>query len=132
VGQVLDAYALIALLAAEPAEPAVKRILRQGQATMPAVNLAEALDALERREGIAEGELRQLIEPLPIRILPLTEPIAWTSAALRARHYHRRRRAVSVADCVLVASAGKGDQIVTNDPALIEMARAEDLEVVEP
>jgi predicted nucleic acid-binding protein len=131
VGAVLDAYALIALLAKEPAEPAVKRILRRGAATMPSVNLAEALDHLERRERIAEQELRELIEQLPIRVLPLTEPVAWNAAALRARHYDRRRRAVSIADCVLVASAGAGDEVVTNDPAVLDMARAELVKVVE-
>ncbi len=131
MGTLLDAYALIALLAKEPAEPEVKRLLRAEDASMPSVNLAEALDYLERREGIGAEDLRALIEPLPIRVLPLSESIAWDAAALRARHYRRRGRAVSIADCVLVASAEHGDAIATNDPAVLEIARSEGKNVLE-
>jgi predicted nucleic acid-binding protein len=96
---------------------------------MPSVNLAEALDVLERRERLDEETLRGLIEQLPVRVLPLTQPLAWQAGALRARHYDRRRRAVSIADCVLVASAQAGDELATNDPAVLEMAREEGVPV---
>jgi predicted nucleic acid-binding protein len=129
VGTLLDAYALIALLAQEQAEPEVKRLLRRGDVAMPSVNLAEAIDYLERREKIAEEELRPLIEQLPFEVLPLDEPTAWSAARLRARHYHRRRRPVSLADCVLVASSKAGDEVATNDPAVLDMARDEGVKV---
>ena len=131
MGTLLDAYALIALLAQEPAEPEVSRILRRGDASMPSVNLAEVLDHLERREGLDEDRLRDLIDQLPIEVVPLSEPLAWHAAALRARHYHRRRRPVSIADCVLVASAERGDRVATNDAAVFEIARAEGISVLE-
>jgi PIN domain nuclease of toxin-antitoxin system len=48
----LDAFALIALLRDEPAADEVETILRRGEAAMSAVNLAEALDVLQRVDGI--------------------------------------------------------------------------------
>jgi hypothetical protein len=51
--------------------------------------------------------------------------------SLRARHYHRTKRPVSLADCSLIACAGTGDSIATLDAVLIEMARDEDIAVVD-
>ena len=81
--------------------------------------------------NIAGKELRTLVGQLPIAIVPLTEPIAWGAAELRARHYHRRRSPVSIADCVLVASAEAGDRVATKDSAVLEMACAEGVAVLE-
>jgi uncharacterized protein with PIN domain len=125
VGPVLDAYALIALLADEPAAETVEELLRQGTATITSINLAEALDVLERRDRIPEEELRKMLNGLPLRVVPASESDAWAAARLRARHYHRRTRAVSIADCFLIAAAGDGDAVATADQSVLETARAE-------
>jgi len=131
VGAVLDAYALIALLGDEPAAARVEDLLERGQATIAAINLAEALDVLERRERIPAEALREALEGLPLRILTAAEPEAWRAASLRARNYHRRRRPVSIADCFLLAAAEVGDAVATGDAALLDAARAEGIEVVD-
>lgn len=130
MGTVLDAYAVIAFVGEEPTAEKVEHLLRSGEAAIAAVNLAEALDVLERRDRVPEDALRALLEPLPLAVLPVDETLAWRAARLRARHYHRRRRRVSVADCVLVAAAGPGDAIATGDRSVIEMAVEEGVETV--
>lgn len=45
---------------------------------------------------------------------------------LRARHYHRQRMAVSLADCVAAAAAlTQRQNLATSDPSLAAMVRAE-------
>jgi rRNA-processing protein FCF1 len=61
---------------------------------------------------------------------PVDESVAWRGALLRARHYHRSTSALSLADCVLVASAGPDDSIATADPAVATAARAEGIDVI--
>jgi PIN domain nuclease of toxin-antitoxin system len=46
---VLDAYALIALLAGEPAADEVGRLVAEKATAVPAPNLTEAVDRLARR-----------------------------------------------------------------------------------
>ena len=53
------------------------------------------------------------------------------AGTLRARHYHRARCAVSLADCVASATAiMHGRPLATADPALAELLRAEHGEIV--
>jgi hypothetical protein len=47
-----DAFALLAPLGEEPAADNVEALLRRGDAAITAVNLAEALDVLQRVQGI--------------------------------------------------------------------------------
>jgi uncharacterized protein with PIN domain len=131
VGSVLDAYALVALLADEPAANEVERLLRKGAGKITSINLAEALDVLERRDGIPESALRDALDSLPVQVLPASASDAWRAAELRARHYHRRQRPVSIADCFLVAGAEPDDAVATADAGVLDMARAEGLKVVE-
>jgi predicted nucleic acid-binding protein len=56
--------------------------------------------------------------------------VACHAAEIRARHYHRSSRPISLADAVLVASARQGDQIATADPDVLAVADAEGLELV--
>jgi rRNA-processing protein FCF1 len=45
---------------------------------------------------------------------------------LRARHYHRTRRAVSMADCVAAAATRlRDDALATSDPLLLGMCQDE-------
>jgi len=100
---------------------------------MPTIQLAETVDVLGRR-GIDPLRSREVIgtligEAIATLIL-LTEPFAWRAGELRLRRYHRTRRAVSLADCILVASTGPGDGVATLDADLATMAREEGVEVV--
>jgi predicted nucleic acid-binding protein len=132
VSVLLDAFALIALLAEEPAAADVEAILRRGRATVPAINLAEAFDVLQRVERISRERIDELVAPLlaeSIAVLAVDEPLARSAADIRARRYHRTRAPVSLADCVLVAAADPADELVTADVPLIAVARQEGLRV---
>lgn len=130
----LDAYALVAFLADEPARPEVAEILR-GSCVMSTVNLAESLDVLGRVHGIGEGELRGLVGPLlaeeALRVEPPADDDAWLVARLRRRYYDRSARELSLADCFLLATATRlGASVATADPAIAETARDESLHLV--
>lgn len=56
----VDAFALIALLRDEPAAGEVEGLLRRGEAAVTAINLAEALDVLERVDGVPRARLDEL------------------------------------------------------------------------
>lgn len=125
----LDAFGLVAMLAREPAAPAVRDLLRGGGVAMMAVNLAEALDVVGRSSAdVSEQELHRAVDPLlagTITVVSVTARHAWTAARLRRRHYRRRDSAVSIADCLALAGCGLGDQLATADPALLAMADVE-------
>jgi uncharacterized protein with PIN domain len=129
---VLDAYPLIALLRAEPAADEVEAILREGNAAMSAVNLAETLDVLERRFAVPNSDLRSALGQLisaGLEVRGVSEPQAWRAAELRARRYARQRCELSLADCFALSSVGEGDRLATADRPLAEAARAEGLAV---
>jgi predicted nucleic acid-binding protein len=130
----LDAYALIALVADEPAAEEVVAILRGGQARVVVVNMAEAVDISRRAHGLSGEEVRAALEPLLLgRVLsPVVsnEPHAWLAAEIRAQHYNRRAEALSIADCFLIAHAvTDGGPIATADEPLATVARGMDLGV---
>jgi predicted nucleic acid-binding protein len=132
VSILLDAFALIALLADEPAADEVEALLRGGEAAITAVNLAEALDVLQRIQGIPRERLQELTTPLVgerMRLLPIDERIARDAADIRARRYHRTRAPVSLADCILLAATGESDALATADGPLIRVAEAENVQV---
>ena len=116
----LDAYGLIALLPDEPAAQEVETILRRGDAAITAVNLAEALGVVQRIEKIHGGRLAELTMPLVgdrMTLIPITEQIARDAAAIRARRYHRTRVPISLAERILLAATGPGDQLAAQrDP----------------
>ena len=132
----LDAYALVAVLTDEPAAAEVEHVLRGAPAVrVVTVNLAEAVDVSQRVVGLPNDEVRRALEPLflsgGVTAVPSAEEEAWLAGRLRARHYDRKLRALSIADCLLVAHAVASDEeIVTADPALAAVARAEEVGVV--
>lgn len=133
MGIVLDAYPLVALLGDELGAEEVAQVLRRDDVAMTAVNLAEALDVLERLHGVAQSELRTLVEPIlgeRVRVLPVSEGMAWRAASLRATHYQRNEAALSLADCVFLAAARPGDELATSDRAVARAARVEGIDVV--
>jgi len=129
----LDAYALVAFLADEPARGEVEGLLRES-CVVTTVNLAESLDIVGRVHGIDEDELRHLVDPLIGDALTVDTPPeddAWSAAAIRRRHYDRATRELSLADCFLVAAALRLESAVaTADPAVASTAREESLEVI--
>jgi predicted nucleic acid-binding protein len=54
--------------------------------------------------------------------IPLSVEIAREAAEIRARHYHRTARPLSLADCVLLASGAAGDRLATADPHVLSVA----------
>ena len=117
---VLDAYALEAYLndevmAADIVEPL---ILSGQQVLITGVNLAEALDRMIRVNGADREELESDLIGLGLTVSGVDAQMAFDAASLRAGHYHRARRAVSIADCCAAA-------LVTSDPALLALVHEE-------
>ena len=130
---VLDAYALIALRLDEPAAEDVERILRSGDAAITSVNYGEALDRLVRARGLPEPRVRAVFEALldtSLRRIDVGFLVVETAVRLRAKHYHRERRPLSLADCICVASAGSDGAVATADEAMLAMAEAEGIRTV--
>lgn len=128
----LDAYALVAFVADEPAAGEVERLLRADRCGLTTINLAEAVDVARRVHHLPEEDLREITEPLleEISVVRPSQPQAWRSADLRARHYDRRLSPLSIADCFLLAAAGPDDAVATADPVVAEVARVERIEVI--
>lgn len=128
---VLDAYALIAFLVRGPATPQVRVLLREGNCAIATANLVEVLDVSQRIHGLPIARAMEVIDPLFERSLvtkPLDMAVARRAAEIRAAHYHRSDRPISLADAVLIASAQQGDQIATADPDVLAVAEAEGVE----
>ena len=124
----LDAYALIAFLVGGPATEQVRTILRNGDTAVATANMVEALDVSQRVYGLPIRRAVEILEPLlegPLSAVSLDLSIAERAAEIRAGHYHRSTRPISLADAVLVASAKPGDVIATSDPDVLAVAAAE-------
>lgn len=129
---VLDAYAVIAYLRGEGSADEVAGLMRQG-CVLASVNAAEVVDQLVRVWGRdaddVEGDLA-LLGHAGMRVHTLDAELALAAGRLRAGHYHRRDRAVSMADCVAAAAALElGLALATSDPALAALLRVEGGEV---
>lgn len=129
----LDAYPLIAFLIGGPTSTAVRALLREGDAAITTANLAEALDVAQRRYALPVPRTMEFLDPLlggPLTPVALDVPIAVRAGAIRAQYYDRAKSALSVADSILIASAGPADRIVTPDPAVLAVAATLGLETV--
>jgi predicted nucleic acid-binding protein len=129
----LDAYALIAFLVGGPATREVRSILREGDAGVATANLVEVLDVSQRVYGVPTSRTLETLEPLlegPLTAVVLGFSVARRAADIRARHYHRSARPISLADAVLIGSAESGDRIATADPDVLAVAEAEAIESI--
>jgi len=129
----LDAYAVLALALDEEAASQIEEIVRSGNVAVTATNYFEATDRLVRGSGWSPHETSERFALLfgnLVDVVPVDAAVAWHGALLRARYYHRTTCAVSLADCVLLASAGPEDCIATADPAVAAVARAEGLGLI--
>lgn len=129
---ILDAFAVIALLKGEPAADAVRGIIERGGCALTTLGVAEILDHLVRVVGVSDEEavldVAQLDLDTPIGLDDVTATMA---ALLRARHYNRKSRAVSLADCVVAQVARTTDTAVaTSDPHLLDLCQEESIEVI--
>jgi predicted nucleic acid-binding protein len=125
---VFDAYALVAFLVGGPAMERVRAILREGDAAVAIANLAEALDVSQRLYGLPIARATELLDPLleeSLAPIPLDPARARRAAEIRSEHYDRSSRPISLADSVLLASAGQEDQIATSDPDVLAVAASE-------
>jgi predicted nucleic acid-binding protein len=87
--------------------------------------LAEVVDKLIRRHGIDPGRLAERLGALideSISVLSVDARTAWRAGEVRAAHYNRKTTALSLADCVLLATAGPEDEIATSDRAVAATA----------
>jgi predicted nucleic acid-binding protein len=101
-------------------------ILSGQQVLITGVNLAEVLDRMLRVNGADRDELESDLVALGLTVSGVDGPMAFDAASLRAAHYHRSRRAVSIADCCAAALALDRDApLVTSDPALLALVHDE-------
>lgn len=129
----LDASALLSLLLGQPAETEVSALLQRGNCAIPAPCLTEVVDKLIRKHRVDPGAVSERLGPLIDETIPVvsTDPrIAWRAGELHAAHYDRRTAALSLADCILLATAGPDDEIATSDATVIATAGKLGIDVV--
>lgn len=114
---VLDSYALLAYLRAEPGGDEVKGLLEEvqkGQAEiyLSLINLGEVAYIVERRRGTAVAdEVIERVHSLPVLITDVDEERVLDAAHIKANH------AISYADAFAVALAKELDApVITADP----------------
>lgn len=126
---VLDACAVLAYLRKESTAGAEVRDLLRSPTWLSAVNHAEVVDRLVRLFAWPVDDVEvdlALLTRAGMQIVPMDADCAVLAGRLRATHYHRERRAVSLADCFAAATALRaGLPCATSDPALAAMVRAE-------
>jgi len=130
---ILDAYAVLALLKGEAAAPQVRDLLRtDAPPRLTALGIAEVIDHLVRVCRADEDDAALDLAQLGLSdALPVDAATALQAGLIRARHYHRRDRAVSLADCVVAAIARAHDTAVASaDPHLLDLCHDEGIHVV--
>lgn len=130
---VLDAYAAIAVLRVEHAAPQVRALIEGDEGTaLTLLGVAEVVDYLVRIAGRDEAEAALDLTQLGLADPPaLDSPLATRAGLLRARHYNRRTRAISLADCVAAETARSlNASLATADPALLDTCTAEGIAVI--
>jgi len=96
---------------------------------LPAANAAEVVDQLTRVYGSDPDDVHAdlaLLANAGMQLAPVSADLGLLAGRLRAKHYHRDRVAVSLADCMAAATALSSNRpLVTSDPALAGVVRAE-------
>lgn len=130
---VLDTGPIVSVLLGDAAAADVIATLDGRECEVSVVNVAEVLDVMVRvhrvsQRAAADAVNRYLDEAA--RPVPASRELAEHAAELRARHYHRRDRDVSLADCFALATALPDRDVATSDSAVARIARAEGLDVI--
>lgn len=130
----LDASGLVAFFANQPAAAQVGQLLREREVAINAVNLAEVVDHMLRVRRHSAQKLAEAIDILldyGLVVMPIETSDGRRAGELRARHYHRTRQLLSLADCLLLAAAVEQHvPVATSDTALASLARELQVEVV--
>jgi predicted nucleic acid-binding protein len=62
---------------------------------------------------------------------PVDAELGLQAGLIRARHYHRKNRAVSLADCLAAETArAAGAQLASADPHLLDLCREEGIPII--
>jgi PIN domain nuclease of toxin-antitoxin system len=129
---VLDSSAVIGLLRDQACASQVADLIARpadGVATLPAIGIVEIMDVLVRRERFhvsACDEALGLLVTGGLDIAVLDAETARLAGLLRARHWDRDRRPISLADSTILATAMlRAEPLATTDVALAAVARAE-------
>ena len=114
---VLDAWAMMAYLNFEPAAQEVRQALRRAmRGEVPVlfslINYGECMYVVEREKGIEKAqEVADLIDDLPVRVVPVDRPLVFAAAHLKARY------PISYADAFAAALAKRNNaRVMTGDP----------------
>jgi predicted nucleic acid-binding protein len=128
----LDAYAVIAYLRAEPAAGEVGPLIDSGDATLTAVGVAEVLDHLIRLAGADEEDAALDLAQLGLLDgMVVGSELGFAAGRLRARRYRRKHCAVSMADCIAAEAARRtATSLATSDPHLLDLCHLEDISAI--
>ena len=130
---VVDAGPIVSVVLDDPAAPEVVASLATRRCEVSVVNLAEVLDVVTRVHRVpltdAQEAVSRYVDEVA-RSVPATRALAESAATIRSRHYHRRDRDVSLADCFAIATAIPDGEIATSDSAVARAAHAEGLDVI--
>jgi predicted nucleic acid-binding protein len=128
----LDAYAVIGFLAGEPVADDVDLLVRRSESRMTTLGVAEVIDRMARLYDADPDEVAVDIATLGLESpTPLDITTSVLAGRLRARHYHRTTRAVSMADCVLAATAQvTSEPLATSDPHLLGLCHDEGIPAI--
>jgi ribonuclease VapC len=121
---VLDASALLALLRNEPGWERVRDVL--ADSAMTTVNLAEVVGHFVRN-GASEPDIRMVLGPLPVELIPFDDEMAYVTALLLSA---TRRAGLSLGDRACLALAGRlGVRALTADRSWQEIAQNTGIEI---
>lgn len=130
---ILDAYPVIGLLRDEPVAVEARALLESGTpAWLTPLGVAEVVDRRIRLDEVdLETVVMDLMEFGLAEPAPLDSQTAARAGALRARHYHRTTRSVSLADCVVAETARAARaRVATSDPHLLDMCADEGIQSI--
>ena len=128
---IFDAFAVLAYLKGERAASEVRPLLDLADSALTALGVAELIDHLVRLSGADEEDAALDVAQLRLNdAAPVDATIGAAAGLLRARHYHRIRCQVSLADCVAAEVARTRRQpLATADPHLLDVCHAEGIAV---
>lgn len=124
---------MLAFLGGEHAAIHVQALIESEDAVaLTVLGITEVLDNLVRHAGLEEDETALDLAQLGLANPPDLGPQIATGAGLmRARHYDRRTRALSLADCVAAETARTcGAALASADGPLLETCTTEAIAVI--
>ena len=130
---ILDSYAVLAFFRGERSAQLVQALIEADEvAALTVLGVSEVVDILVRRSGVDEEEAALDLAQLGLSHPPdLSTQIAINAGLLRARHYDRRSRAISLADCVAAETARACQApLATADGSLLDTCAAEGIAVI--